>query len=363
MRIVQVITRPQRRGAEIFAIQLAEQLLILGHEVTVISLFRSAHGLAFSGKFIRMDLAYRGKLDLQSFWLLSKELRTLQPDIVQANASETLRMCVGSRYFFKGSYKLMYRNANQIGDLLKGNLHKAWNKWLLSKVDGIISVSKASKMDLLNTFSSKKPIEVIPIGINPPQILKSMESEIESMPDSYLIQIGGLVPEKDPLGMLSIFAGLQNQNIHLVFLGSGPLDSPLVHEINRLGLDGRVHLIPNQQNIFPYLKTAKALVMPSKIEGLPGVILEAMFIGVPVIAYGVGGIPEVLKNAETGWCIPPKDQNGFIQAIEEVLAMDFDSRDVILSNAFQLVSSNYSLKKVALQFEDFYKRLLDSLSK
>ena len=253
-----------------------------------------------------------------------------------------------------------------MGDFIKVEIHRRFNQFLLNSVSGVVSVSIASGKDFHKTFNFPKEKSIVaPIGIDQEEInsKSKVKSEIPDLPELYLIQIGGLVPEKDPLGMLSIFAGLQNQNIHLVFFGSGPLESALGHDINKLGLGERVHLVPNQKNIFPYLKRAKSLVMPSKIEGLPGVILEAMFIGVPVIAYGVGGIPEVLKNGETGWCIPPKDQKGFIKAIEEVLAMYPDSKDIILSNAFQLVSSNFSLQKVALQFEDFYKRLLDTPAK
>ncbi|MBA4298775.1 MAG: hypothetical protein C0433_01515 [Cyclobacterium sp.] len=89
-------------------------------------------------------------------------------------------------------------------------------------------------------------------------------------------------------------------------------------------------------------------------------ILEAMCLKIPVIAYGVGGIPEVLKNGEPSWCIPPNDQNGFESALEEVMALDAKSKETILSNARKLVLSDHTLQKVTLQFEDFYKRLLDS---
>lgn len=359
MRIVQVITRPQRRGAEIFATQLSEQLLRKGHEVILISLFTSSQELSFSGQLIRLDLPSRGKLDFGGFWHLAQELKRLKPDIVQANASETLRMCVFSRVFYSGSYCLIYRNANQMSGLLKGILHKLWNQSLLSKVDGIVSVSEASKRDLKQTFSVKMPLEVIPIGIDPEQITESLKQGRVNITEPYLIQIGGLVAEKDPLGMLSLFSKIKNQDLHLVFLGSGPLEGALQESITKLNLEKRVKLIPNQANIFPYLDRAKALVMPSKVEGLPGVILEAIYCRVPVIAYGVGGIPEVLQHGKTGWCIPPADQEAFVEAMEQVLSLDDQARKELVENAFQLVKDNYTLDRVALEFEKFYKRILE----
>jgi glycosyltransferase involved in cell wall biosynthesis len=174
-----------------------------------------------------------------------------------------------------------------------------------------------------------------------------------------LIQIGGLVAEKDPLGMLSLFSKIKNQDLHLVFLGSGPLEGALQESITKLNLEKRVRLIPNQANIFPYLDRAKALVMPSKVEGLPGVILEAMYCRVPVIAYGVGGIPEVLQHGKTGWCIPPANQEAFVEAMEQVMSLNDLARKELLENAFQLVKDNYTLDRVALEFEKFYERILE----
>jgi glycosyltransferase involved in cell wall biosynthesis len=361
MKIVQLITRPQRRGAEIFAIQLAEKLKDLGHQVIVISLFEGNGNLAYSGEFIQLNLSNRGKLDFNGFKILADTLKNLQPDLVQANASHTLRMGVMARKIYGGNYPIIYRNANQLSQFIKGKLQKLWNHWLLRQVDGIASVSHASKNDLLANFSFPNPIEVIPIGIDGIEIESKSKSrlEITSINQPYIIQIGGLVSEKDPLGMLGIFSRLSGQNIQLVFLGSGSLEENLMTKIKELNLESRVIVIPNQANIFPVLSLASALVMPSKIEGLPAVILEAMFLKIPVVAYGVGGIPEVLKNEETGWCVPPNDQNAFVSALEKVLAIDTDLKEAILSNAHQVVISDYTLQKVSLQFEDFYKRLLN----
>ena len=358
MRIVQVVTRPQRRGAEIFAVQLAEELIKLGHDVLVISLFRSDQELDFDGVQVNLDLDSKGKIDIKGFNLLAQKLKEYNPQVVQANASETLRMCVGASYFYKGRYKLIYRNANQISPLLKGELSKIWNKFLLSQVDGIISVSEASRLDVIQTFSLHKRIVTIPIGVNSEEINQKLSEAKTPIASPYLIQIGSLVPEKDPLGMLEIFKALQLPNLKMVYLGSGPLEAQLTHRIQSLGLTGQVILLPNQVNIFPYLANASALVMPSKVEGLPGVILEAMYCHIPVIAYGVGGIPEVLKNGETGWCISPNDSNAFIHSIQEVLQNKDLVNQQILNRAHDLVRIRYGLPQITKQFEEFYTAIL-----
>lgn len=364
MRILQLIQKPQRRGAEIFAKQLSEELIKLGHNVLVVSIFSGIETFNFSSQTIALDRDLGKRLfDFYGWNNFAKIIKDWQPDLIQANAADTLKFASFSKKIFHWKIPIIYRNANQMGDFIKGNLHRKFNQFLIDSISGVVSVSDASKNDIQKTFSfSKEKSVVIPIGIDPSEIISKSQdvSNVFNLPAPYIIQIGGLVSEKDPLGMLEIFSKLSDDNVNLIFLGSGPLEKILCERIGHLKLENRVQVIPNQPNIFPYLKGAKALVMASKIEGLPAVILEAMYVKVPVIAFGVGGIPEVLKNGDTGWCIPPNDKTGFVQAIEEVLSMDSDSKNVILANAFQLVSSDYTLEKVALQFEDFYKRLLNS---
>lgn len=357
MRIVQVITRPQRRGAEIFAAQLSEELLKLGHQVTLISLFKSDQALDFVGEQVNLNLDFKGKIDIQGFKKLAQKLREFNPEVVQANASETLRMCVGARWFYKGHYHLIYRNANQIGGFLKGSLRRIWNKFLMSQVDVVISVSESTRSDFIKSVGLKKKVVVLPIGIDPEKINQSLSLDYPPISAPYLIQIGSLVQEKDPLGMIDMFTKLQIPDLKLIFLGSGPLESSLREKVLRLGLTSQVILVPNQTNIFPYLAHALALVMPSKVEGLPGVILEAMYCKVPVIAYGVGGIPEVLINQKTGWCIPAGNSKLFQQAISALQGLEPNDNAQLLANAHHLTLQKFTITQISNQFEVLYQTL------
>jgi glycosyltransferase involved in cell wall biosynthesis len=201
---------------------------------------------------------------------------------------------------------------------------------------------------------------VIPIGIDPLELEKGIDEKSDlALPENYLLQIGGLVPEKDPLGMFYIFLLIYEKypNLNLVFLGDGPLKSDLLNKIKEHRLEDSVQLVPSQHNISPILVQAKALVMPSKIEGLPGVILESMYCRVPVIAYCVGGISEVLTD-QTGWLIPADDQKAFVKAIDQVLQLTETEKNQITELAFQLVSTDFTIEKIARQFEGFYSGVI-----
>lgn len=363
MNIFQVIQKPQARGAELFTALLSEELQSLGHKVILISIFEGNHSLPFSGKQIHLNRPIHKRFwDWEAWNSFAQLIKEESPDIIQANAADTLKFAVFSKKIFGWKAPVVFRNASMMSTYIKSSLVRKFNQALLNRVKGIASVSHASQLDLNQYFNLTKPqLKVIPIGIDfsdfqPLQVNQGL---------TELIHIGGFTFEKNHQELLDIFESLSKRKeaLTLKLIGDGPLFNEIKAEIKRRNLGGKVKLLGSFSNPFSQVSNNSILVLPSRIEGLPAVILEAMCYKIPVVAYGVGGIPEVLKNGETGWCIPPNDQNGFIQAIEEVLAMDSDSKDVILSNAFQLVTSNYSLQKVALQFEDFYKRLLDSQAK
>lgn len=361
MKIIQLLTRPQRRGAEIFALQLSEQLRESGHEVLVISMLTGTADLSFSGEFIQLDRPDGRQLDWVGFWQLKKIFDLFQPDIVQANASDTLRYGAFAKMMTNHRFQLIYRNANMMSPFVKSAWKKRYYRFLLNQTDAVISVAKASKIDLLNFYGYKKKIKAIQIGVDADEIEQKTEQPMKlDFPKNFLLFMGGFVPEKNPVWLLNVF--FENHrlwsDLNLVFLGKGILEKSMKSKIREYGLENRVFIIPNQSNPFPVLKQAAALVLPSQIEGLPAVILEAMYSKIPVIANGVGGIPEVLKTGETGWCIPPNDSQAFIQAVQEVMNMSTEAKQKILDQAHQLVITHYTLPQVTLQFEQFYQSLL-----
>ena len=363
MKIIQLITRTQRRGAEIFASQLAQKLQEKGHEVLVISIFGGEAKLPFAGKLLTLESnpSWRG-LDPRAWKRLNKLIGEFQPDIVQANASETLKYAALSKKIYGWNAPLVYRNANTISRFLDTRAKLLVNRWLMAEVKAVVSVSEATLRDFQTIFGVKNQI-AIPIGIDAAVIGNSLQKgEGPLLDGDYLIYMGGLVPEKDPLGMLEMFERISKDfpSLQLVYLGSGVLAEALSFQINQRGLAEKVRMIPNRENVFPLLFHAKALVLPSKIEGLPAVILEAMYGGVPVIAYGVGGIGKAIQSGQTGWLVPAGDSQGFQAAIKECLVLSEAELERITSSSKKLVEEKYELQEIVKAFENFYERLIEN---
>jgi len=138
-----------------------------------------------------------------------------------------------------------------------------------------------------------------------------------------LICVGRLSPEKGQIGLLEAFAAIQAQGIkaELVLVGDGPERFRIEKKVNELGLGPGVTLKGrlDEQTTLLEIATSDLLVLPSFIEGLPIVLMEAMALGVPVVATRVAGIPELITDEKEGLLFRPADWRDLAQKITRLL--------------------------------------------
>lgn len=321
----------------------------------IISIQKGNAILPFSGSLIEFNRQAKNRLlDWEGWRQLAHYIEQVKPDVVQANAGDTLKYAVLSKVFFRWKVPIVFRNASTISLYLRNSLIKRWwNRWLFKKVAQVVSVSHKSKEDFIGEFPFlKKNIVVIPVGIEMNEQKLSSNSQVE-----YLIHVGGFTFEKNHHRLITIFQALQKTyNINLWLVGDGTLRKQIEEQVEKAGLSDQVRFLGFQRDIFPLLMNAKALVMPSLIEGIPAVILEAMHCGIPVVAYDVGGIPEVVKKGETGWLVKAADEPGFVRAVEEVLEGNEVER--IKENAKRMVVSEFDNKVIVNRFLEMYQSII-----
>jgi glycosyltransferase involved in cell wall biosynthesis len=112
-------------------------------------------------------------------------------------------------------------------------------------------------------------------------------------------------PEKDPLMFVEIARRLSHLPIHFVMTGVGPLRPRIEEAIAAGKLDNRFHLVGEVGDVLSWIRSYDALVLPSRLDGRPVVVLEALALGVPVVASAVGGLPELVDDGVNGFlCVP-----------------------------------------------------------
>lgn len=359
LRILQIIQKKQFRGAEIFCCQLTNHLIDLGNEVEIISIYEGDVNLPFSKEIKSLSGSKSIRFfDISGWRKLAKLIEEFNPDIIQANAADTLKYTVFSKLIFGWNVPIVYRNASASSYYIKNSITRKLNSYLLEHVDLIISVSQASKRDLNQTFSftTSKSV-VIPIGINPfEKVLDWNSAENSKEKDYSILHVGSFTSEKNHLGLLEIFRrvlkSVPNAKLHLV--GLGPLKQNIEERVKKMELETSVIFYGGVDNPLDYISRSNVLVLPSKIEGLPGVLLEAMYCKTPVIAYDVGGVSEIV-SPETGILINQDDEIGFAEAVVETLKTQDSIR---IEAAYKFVKANFMNREIAQQFLKAYKSIL-----
>lgn len=138
---------------------------------------------------------------------------------------------------------------------------------------------------------------------------------------------------------------------HLHLLGDGPKRIEMELLSKTLGIAEKVSFYGFVSNPTDYIHKANALVLPSIIEGLPGVLLEAMYVKTITVAYDVGGISEIISNNTTGFLVPKNDEEAFVASM--LKAVESDNKNLI-TNANQQVLQKFSNDYLAKAFEKVY---------
>ncbi len=165
-------------------------------------------------------------------------------------------------------------------------------------------------------------LSVIPNGL--PSSPAGQNSEQQPAPggDSLLIGfVGRLSAEKGPDLFLDAVIPLcwSRHDVQAVLLGEGPELANLKARAQAAGLEARIRFPGYQTAIQEWLQRLTMLVVSSRTEGTPMVLLEAMQAGVPVVAFRVGGIPDMLVDGQDGLLVEPEDLDGLRQCMERLI--------------------------------------------
>lgn len=355
MRILQLIQKQQLRGVEVFTAQLCRHLQAMGHEVLLVSLVAGDSVLPFEGRTEVLGAnLHRKWWDVAGWKRLAKLIQSFQPDIVQANAADTLKYAVLSKLLFRWKQPLLYRNASVMSRYTPSFFSKTLTRVLLQQVDHVLSVSRVSAADQHRSFGiAQHKVSVLPIGVEPKEARTDLFRE---QPGFHLVHVGGFTFEKNHAGLIRIFQRVYEQlpEARLWLVGDGPLRNVTEQQVHQLGLQHMVTFAGNRTNAVDYIASADVLLLPSIMEGLPAVILEAFYYETPVVAYGVGAIPEALQET-TGWLVPVGDEQGMAGQVLDIRNLSNELLQQRTTQAQKLVKDSYLNPVVAKRFADFYQ--------
>lgn len=332
----------------IMTADLARFLVGTGEEVLVVG----------NRKVIEEDLPCEyisiGGGDLIRAYKISRIIRSFKPDIVYAfMRPQTLVLSLSTLF---GKERTCYvGSVHNTDNYLKDGKgiyipYRLLVKHLLERLDYIACPSRAVVEDLKKTFFVKEQkLRVVYNFIDYEKIDKMAQEEVET-PENYILSVGRLEKQKNYEALLRIFSKVLKEfpELWLVLVGEGSQRAELEELARRLQISQRVFFAGYQHNPWKYIKRAKLFILTSWYEAGPQVMLEAMYLGVPVISFD---IPSVVEQSAGGSCailVPAYDEDRMARTIVKVLKEGYYPSELL-----------EKARRRALDFsvENFVKRL------
>jgi len=230
--------------------------------------------------------------------------------------------------------------------------------------DGIITNSSEIKNKYLSyQWMNPDFIRVINNGIDTGLSLKRDASTIRkkyNLPANQPVIgiFGRLVPQKQHTLFLEVAKNLLEEWPEAIFLivGDGPQKEDICKYALELGILDNIYMIGFQQEVAELFSLCDLVLLTSETEGLPNVVIEAMLLSRPVVAFDVGGVKELIRSDLTGRVVPPNDIYLMTQRAQELL-MRPELRESIGQNSRKFIKENFSLEKMVDEVEIYLTAL------
>ena len=347
MRILLVITWTDRRGPQVFATHLADALGERGHEVRTVALVPGT-----GERLLPVPALGTSRRDHRLWTGLRRELR--HSDAAVALGSTTLPACalasIGTGTPF------VYRQVSDSVVWSPTRGRRARTRLWLGRAAHVVALSEHNRAQMLSHLGvPAERLTVIPNGrpvdgLHPtgPADRAAARRRLGLADRPTILWIGALAWEKAPA--LAVEASATVAEAQLVVVGRGPEEADLRHRADRVA-PGRVHFLGPVDDLGGVLAAADLVLLTSRSEAMPGVLIEAGLAGLPTVATRVGAVAEVVADGETGLLVPPDDLDRTAQAIRQVLT-DPQLADRLGTAARARCAQRFDITVVARRWEE-----------
>jgi len=267
---------------------------------------------------------------------------------------------------FTGHKAIISQRINPIlqyhGKGVLGKIITNASKILYPRAATIIAVAEELKEILVNEYNIPQgKIEVIHNPVDLAYLSREAKADVKcTLPPSFLLHVGRLkVDVKRQDLLIEAFSLLTQKypDLHLLFIGSGPDEQKIDSLISDSNLQDRIHLLGWQDNPWAYMSRAKALVLCSRYEGWPNVLVEAMACGCPVVAVDCKtGPKEILLDGKYGVLVREHSPRSLAEGISRLLD-DPESYSLYKEAALKR-AGQFGIEKISRQYIEVIKRCL-----
>ncbi|MEZ5934986.1 MAG: glycosyltransferase family 4 protein [Alphaproteobacteria bacterium] len=231
--------------------------------------------------------------------------------------------------------------------LIRGLLHRA---------DYVVGQSSNTNANVGRFYTDEVDPVLIPLGIERPTFRDVTRADFDLEDgDILLVTVGRLVARKALEQLIDVTAGLRQERVRLLVIGTGPEEPALKAKAAAIGIEDRVNFLGalSDQEKFDVLSLADLYVSSSQHEGFGLVFLEGMAAGLPVVCYDHGGQTDFLVDGETGYLVRLNQKETLAARIQE-LVVDRVLRQKI-SEFNRLKVERYFIETMAVAYEELFE--------
>ena len=233
-------------------------------------------------------------------------------------------------------------------------------------VDRHICVSEGvAEFSAVRGRLNREKIIVIPNGVDIERFANATPADLGEFgitgDDKTFASIGRLDPQKGVMTLLDAFEqhAKKISQTHLLFIGDGPLRFQAERQVARAGLASRVHFAGYRNDVPEIMRAADCLVLASRWEGMPNVVLEAMAAVLPVVATRAEGVEELIEHEATGRLVAVDDAAALASMLDAAIE-DSSASDKYATAAQRVVAESFTWDSIVKKYEDVYRDQFDA---
>jgi glycosyltransferase involved in cell wall biosynthesis len=235
----------------------------------------------------------------------------------------------------------------------------------LKHVDVVAPLSEDLMRDMFKFGIKAHRIKFIENGLDLDEI-HSLDAKVATLTvprrsgEKWIGYVGQLIHRKNLSALLQTFDLLyqENQNIRLLIIGDGKLKEPLEKEAARQSSAGKIHFLGYRSDRLSIVRQLDLFCMTSSMEGIPRCMMEAMALGIPVAAFRIPGIDQLVIDGKTGLLAEFGDLKGLKEAWKKIL-FDPNAAKMLAGKGQERVLKKFSAVRMAHDYSALYHSMLE----
>ena len=245
---------------------------------------------------------------------------------------------------------------------IKLRLYEALDRFVFRHFDAVVPLSEDLFNGLARSAPLRRSLHLIHNGLD----LSEVDARADSPPElaewrnagRFLVgYVGQLIPRKSVDTLIRGVCETRDSRVCLAIVGEGPERVALEALTRRLGAQDRVRFFGYRDDRMAFIKSFDLFVLPSRLEGIPRCLMEAMSAGVAVIATDIPGCRELVESADGAALFAPGDHAHLARLVDELVAAPA-LREMSAAAGRERVRSKYSAERMAEAYTDLYERLV-----